>query len=535
MMSYFYPLLLYVGLVGGLLLLGITSFTRSRPLHKPVAAIWLTVLLCVWLLLPQASREVFSIWSPAAMLGGQILLDMNPTVWGISLVLIVIACAATWVEFSEHRATAPLSGPLLIASLLMVTAALASGSLLTTLGTWAVFDLLWAAVALIAGAQGEQVTFGLATHGVSSVILWLVSLLLLREGGSGLWWLMWPAPPLFTLLVVAALMRIGFYPFHIVFPRALGPTRSLGLAYLMGPLLGIGLLYRLMILPGATGALPGWVIGWGIFSLFWNALMAWAGQRQRLALRAGHALLLVVVTTASVLGTASLLLWGTAVWFAGVMLLALSRSYAAHARRWIWPRWVAVLFLLGVPPSPLGPLMWGLLENVTWGWRWLLLASMSLIGGVLLQQNAQRTAATPVPPRAWQRVFFIVGQMLIVGILLLTTLESRFFLENRDSNAANVDLAASAAFPWLGWTLWCVAIAGAVGAARWRAGLQLWSERLQPLLDFLDLQWFYRSMWRGAENLLGFLRVAAEVIEGSGAMLWSLLILLLVLLVVTNQ
>lgn len=523
MMGYFYPLLLYAGLVGGLLLLGITSFTQLRPLHKPVAALWLTVLLCLWLLTPQTGRWVFSSWSPTAMLDGLILIDVNPIIWWVSLTLIGLACGATWIEFSERRMTSPLTGPLLIVSLLLVATSLASGSLLTTLGTWSVFDLVWSAVALIAGTRGERVTFGLATHGIASIILWSVSLLLLREGCSGLWWLMWSSPPLFNLLIIAALMRIGFYPFHITFPRTLGQTRSLSLAYLLSPLLGIGLLYRLMTLPGVNGTLPTWVVGWGIFSLFWNALMAWMGQPQHLTLRAWHGVLLLIVAAASALGTPSLLLWGTAIWFACVMLIALSRGYAVYARLWGWASWIATFFLLGVAPSPLGSLMWGLFETITWNERAFLLIGLSLIGSILLEQNARRTTFVPIPPWAWQRVFFAAGQLLILAILLLTTWRFNAFK-----------------FSWLGWVLWCIAMVGAMGATRMRAThgrawLKPWRERLHPFLQFLDLQWLYRSIWRGAENLLGFLRISAEVVEGSGAMLWSLLILLLVLLVITNQ
>ncbi|MCJ7548956.1 MAG: hypothetical protein MUQ30_04670, partial [Anaerolineae bacterium] len=58
-----------------------------------------------------------------------------------------------------------------------------------------------------------------------------------------------------------------------------------------------------------------------------------------------------------------------------------------------------------------------------------------------------------------------------------------------------------------------------------------WSEA-RPLLELLDLQWFYRSVWQGASNLLGVVRVTAEVVEGSGSVLWSVVILLLVLMVI---
>jgi len=54
-------------------------------------------------------------------------------------------------------------------------------------------------------------------------------------------------------------------------------------------------------------------------------------------------------------------------------------------------------------------------------------------------------------------------------------------------------------------------------------------------MEFIDLQWLYRSVWNGAEHLLSILRITADVVEGSASLLWSLLILLLILLVVGNQ
>jgi hypothetical protein len=83
--------------------------------------------------------------------------------------------------------------------------------------------------------------------------------------------------------------------------------------------------------------------------------------------------------------------------------------------------------------------------------------------------------------------------------------------------------------------LW-VAVVGVAGAlAQWGRPVVAAAARVRPFVDFLDLQWLYRAAWQGAENLLGIVRVTADVVEGSGSVLWSVLILLLVLMVVTNR
>ena len=88
---------------------------------------------------------------------------------------------------------------------------------------------------------------------------------------------------------------------------------------------------------------------------------------------------------------------------------------------------------------------------------------------------------------------------------------------------------------WLGMLLWTLAILVAV-LLIWRGmKTSVWLRRGKPILDFFDLAWLYRSLWQGLEHLLSLVRTVAEVVEGRGALLWSLLVLLVVLLVVMNR
>ncbi|MEA3396230.1 MAG: hypothetical protein U9R05_02080, partial [Chloroflexota bacterium] len=93
-------------------------------------------------------------------------------------------------------------------------------------------------------------------------------------------------------------------------------------------------------------------------------------------------------------------------------------------------------------------------------------------------------------------------------------------------------LAPAFSFSWPGLGLWAVTLAFAGGLVR--LGRPDW-QPLKPVLELLDLQWLYRSLWQGAEHLLGVVRAVAEVVEGSGALLWSLLVILLGLLMALNR
>lgn len=515
-MAHLYPLLIYIGLLESFALLVMELIPRLHPWRKVATAFSLTLVTLLWLALPLDGRWLLSAWSPSVILGGWILVDMTPAIWWVGLALGVALAGAAWVELAESRPLLPMAGGLALLSLLVTWFALAGGSLLTVLAGWAIFDLFWAAVGLMSGGDGERVTFGLAVHGVASLVLWGVFLLLERSGISVFWWLMWPTPAVLTLLVVAAMMRIGAYPFHIVLPRQAGNLRTLGLVSLMGPVLGFGLLYRLMILPGGA-ALPDWLAVWGGVSLLWCGLMAWTTNGPRAVLWSIYALAGLLVMGAATAAPA-LVMAGLTAWIAGGALLFLSRNRMPGAIVWVWPAWAATLFLAGVPPSPLGALYREVLVARPWAWRLALLVGWLAAVAALLRAVTPPAQGDVTPPRAWQRASVSLG--LLFPLLAL---------------APVAWFAAAGAFSWLGLGLWLLTFVAAT-LLRWRGRVtRRVLRRAQPLWDALDGWWLYRALWRGLEHLLSVVGVLAEVVEGSGALLWSLLVLLLIFVVVTSR
>mgnify|MGYP000844949130 FL=1 len=522
-MVHILPLLLYTGLGGGALLLGLSSIPRLGFLRKPVNAAWLTLLAFLWLLLPQQGRWLPSLWAPASILGGQILLDMTPALWWLGLIVTLIFAGVAWFEVAERRENPRLSGTVVLIILMFTWLTLMSGSLLTILAMWAVFDLVWGIAGLMSGAGGERVVFGMALHGIASLILWAASLFMQQSGVSELWWLMWPSEPMLILLLTAALIRVGFYPFQIVFPAGLGLTRSLSLVYFMGPVTGVALLYRLTMLPGIQH-LPGWVTVWGVLAVLWSGLIAWLGHRQPTVAGASHALFIGLVTGACVIGSGPLLLLVSGLWAAGGALLALGRGRDRHAIAWTWPMWLAVLFFLGAPPSPVGSLYAQLVEALPWALRIALFMGTSCTGAVFIQRVAPMARGASTPPALWQRVTMIAG----LGIVTVTLLATAFLVGPLYGEA-------QLSFSWLGYGFWVLSVLGAGALVYWGKPLREQARYSQPVLEFIDLQWLYRSVWRGAEHLLSVLRITADVLEGSASLLWSLLILLLILLVVGNR
>ncbi len=516
-MQYFYPLLVYTGLTGILLLLGIELIPNLKAWHKPMTAAWLSFLTLIWLFLPQDGQWVLSVWLPSSVLGGQILLAMSPDIWLLGLVLGLVLSGIGWVEAVEARPALPLSGALVLFALMTTWLSIAGGSLLTVLAAWAAFDLFWGVARLLSGGVGERATFGLALHGVASLLLWVVSLLLERGGISALWWLMWPTPAILALLSGAALLRIGVYPFQIILPRRLGSFGTLTMVSAIGPVLGIGLLARILKLPGVEGV-PAWVAIPGAVSLLFLAVRAWCEQGWRALFWCSYAMLGGIVTGATAMGASALVLPAMTAWLAGWTLIFLSRGHDSHAIFWSWPGWVAVICLLGAPPSPLGGLYRASLTAVPWIWRLVLVVGWAFMGAGMLRELHLRSQAQITPAWSWQQAALFIGFVMPLGGLLWA-----------------LSMGGLAPFSWLGILLWLIALAAAC-ALVWKGdSVAAWLQGIRPVVDLLDLAWLYRALWQGLEHLLSIVRIVSAVVEGRGALLWSLLALLIALLVVVNQ
>jgi hypothetical protein len=402
---------------------------------------------------------------------------------------------------------------LLLLLLTVTWLCLASGSILMTLTMWTLFDVVWFLARLIGGADGERVVWASALNGGASLILWAVSLLLLRDGDSGLWWLMRPSESVRALLLVAACLRIGFYPFQIVHAETVRRSRLHAFISILNPLMGIALLYRLVLLPEAYG-LPAWAIGWGCLSMLWSGLKALSLHPQTASLRSGFGLLLAVVTGAVVASDGEMLLIGTGVWLGAMALILISRRLAWRDPAFHWSTLGSVALLLGAPVSPLHTSYVSVLTTAPWGWRVAYAIGLACLFTSLCRGLSQHSAGRVRPPWTRLTVSVLGGTLLIVAVLMVTAFR------------LPVGAGSGVAF-----ALWLATLLVSVGLARWGRRVRATWRRSQPLVQFLDLQWLYRAIWQGAQNLLSVVRVTAEVVEGSGSVLWSVLVLLLLLLI----
>ncbi len=533
-----YTLLVTTGIAGALSLLAIELIPGVRLWRKSITATLLSLITLLWAALPTSGTWPLSVWSPSTVLGGVLLWDLTPPLWGLGLIMALALSGGAWIEAADSRAALPLSGPITLAALLAAWHALAGGSLLTTLALWSVFDVLWGAAGMLSGNDGERMTFGLFAHGSASLCLWAALLLLSREGGGTLWSFLWPTPPVVILLVVAAFLRIGLYPFQVVFPRRLRAAGPMALVALLGPVMGFALLYRLLLLPAAD-SLPGGVTAMGLLSLLWGGARALMGRGKSALLWANYGLIGGIAGAIAMTGLSSLLPAALGTWLLGFSLMLELRQREVHAIFWSWPGWMALLFLMGVPPSPLGTLFRAALSGTIWIWQLTMVVGWAFVATVLLRwvrspwerTRLAQVSVTVTPLRAWQHTGLLAGFMLSLGGMFWASL-----------SVPAITFAWSGFFPWLVMLILTLGLSWGISLERSR-GLTLregghiaeWLRTGVGLMEILDLQWLHRALLRGMGHLLSVLRVFFEVVEGSSALLWSLLILLVLYLVTVSR
>jgi hypothetical protein len=87
-----------------------------------------------------------------------------------------------------------------------------------------------------------------------------------------------------------------------------------------------------------------------------------------------------------------------------------------------------------------------------------------------------------------------------------------------------------------GWLVWVISLSvGGVLAWQDENVRQRIALLLDALHDLLRLEWLYDTLVGALERGLSALRAVDEVVGGAGALLWSLLIFLLLLLIWSSQ
>jgi hypothetical protein len=226
---------------------------------------------------------------------------------------------------------------------------------------------------------------------------------------------------------------------------------------------------------------------------------------------------------------------GGATWVLGMTILFLRPFLYTDLQRntlwWSIPSVIGALALVGAPltlglvteASLVGELTKG--DHPEWGVAFF-------VGYLFLIPALVRWLLSSSPYSLPSRRWLVVGGVgvgLPALLLVVAGLHPPFLIHA----VSSFSLGALLARPGLmGWLLWVLPLAGG-GVLAWqeknlRSTIELW---LSAAHDLLRLEWLYEILAGALERGLGVLRVADEIVGGAGALLWSWLLFLMLLLI----
>lgn len=473
---------LWLSLVAGItLLMTLVAawLRRSRPqVVAPLTAAVVSAQTLAWLFLPTSASWMFPGWDALRW-------SVTRPAWLTGLALGLALSGAAWhgvaKERPEHRSPVELFiFPLLGLALLAQDAVT-----LLVLSAW--LDLVWLAEMARQGVSAERLSGGLLLRGAALLALWLGSL---SGGVQAAWW--WGA---------AALLRLAPFPFTLE-RRTDVPLFTA----LFNPLIAARLL------SGVPQGLPMGMAGWVAFAALAVALRAWLGVEEECRARVGEALLLAGMSAGLLRAGSPLPLLVAGTWAAAWLLWNVGYAWSRAAWFWVVPGAWGLAVLIGLPPAPMGLALWTALSHSPWLVLVVLMGALVLALAAGVEALRRPLEDSPLAPERWQQVAQGAGLVLLmVGTVVGALGAGEVTLAVPGLVAWTVALAAGAAL-----ALW-----GAKAGARWRA-----PQRWELVTDAGVLG---RWLERGAQAVLYGVNFLAGVIEGDGALIWSMVLLFLML------
>ncbi len=541
-MSLLFILAIIFPLLGAAGVLGLSLVPRIRSYSRYIAltAAGLTTVLILSFRWIELGAVLRSVWQPSLLFGSVLTWQIDATMGPLSLVLALVTCCSFLVEMSRgdvfhSRSTATLL-TLLSAGLLTLW----SFNILTLVVSWAIYDLLQMMAHIAAGGSVRTAIRCLVMGSAATLFLWTGAVLSGSGADSELWPLIIPSEAALTLWAVAGLLRLWGFPFHMAVPDDLDAAPPRAAPLFLGPVLGWGLWLRLCTVNGGVIPDDAWIPTLAVGTLALGSLLAWSSESPRrplpwIGMAANGALLLV----AGFAGTSAIavIIAGSVGWALAMAVFFLGDGWH-KSLLWNIPMVPALLTLLGTPftvgfvtaVSLLGGLVQG--GRVAWGtafWG-------TLFGYLFLIPSLVRRMLVPPLSPLPERFGMILARGIGLGIPTLFLIVTGLYpplLIGADVGSQLSSLGSLLAGPGLvGWALWAAVLV--------LGGVIAWQERiLRPRIDLLfnavhdilRLEWFYDSLTGALGRGLNVFQAANEIVGGAGALLWSLVLFLLLVLV----
>jgi len=458
----------------GYLVLSSSLFARRESARPWVLAGLLSVQSFLWLWLPHLTAWTFPGWEG-------LQLSWTLPAWVTGLAVSLALSGAAWHSLAHPRPDP--TGALQLLAFPLLGLALLSASPRSLLVGWAALDLLWLTSTIRAACAPAQLSAGLLTRGFSLLLLW----------GSTLPGLAADA----VLPGLAVLLRLAPYPF--TFERR--STTPLWLSFIQ-PILATQLLAQI------AAPLPGWMALWLGLAALITAVRALLGQEEERRSRTGETLLLAALSAGFAQPGTPLPLLAVGAWTAGRTLYELAYGWENSAWPWLLPGLWGLAVMLGLPPAPIGFALWSAFAHSAWPVLALLFLTLPLALTAGARELKRPLGASPLAASRPQRAAQAVGLLLLVLGTIVGSAAGLPALE-----ALGLGVWASALLAGGALTFWGTRLQP---APRWE-----WLTNPAPMGDLLA---------RAAGRSLLLIYTLAGIIEGDGALIWSLVFLFLILL-----
>ncbi|MBN1815394.1 MAG: hypothetical protein JXA14_26415 [Anaerolineae bacterium] len=459
---------------------------------------------------------------------------MQPLVFTLALA----TCVTILMSLAREGEQRPQMLAVLLVLLPASFVALWAANPLTMVVGWAIYDLVSAAAYITVSGWGRGAIRGLIFGGLATLLLWGGTLLSAGEGRSSLWALMTPTEAQLALWVAAGVLRLWVYPFHLTAPDTLSDSPSFT-TFLFSPVLGWGLCLRLVMVNGGSFPDSAWVPSLAALTLGLGGFLAWSCKSPRtilpwVSLGVTGATLLAVSLSGG--HAVAVIVAGCVVWTLGMTVLFLTDGLRQEAPWWSIPALIGALALLGIPLTLGFVFHASLLGGIAHAGR-LWWGTAFFFGNLFLVASLTRwllaSAVSPLPGRYWRLAVYGVS----LGIPALLLLVSGFYPPLLIVGIAAPAMGELFSTPGLaGWLVWVVSLSvGGVLAWQDENVRQRIALLLDALHDLLRLEWLYDALVGALERGLSAIRAVDEVVGGAGALLWSLLIFLLLLLIWSSR
>ena len=533
------PLLGAVGTAGVSLLPKVErTYSRLAAEIGGIAAAAATLILLLAFRWTEPVTVIPSLWQPSILFGSTLALQFDASMYALALALALISVSAMLAEAGWREEGLPLTSAATLLLLSLGLFSLSAGNVLTLLVGWAAYDVLLAVGQVAGGRAPREAVRSLFLGSVATLLLW-AGALVSNDGAMGR---LWPLMPLSearaALWALAGLLRVWAYPLHLSAPDGLSTSPGSAPLYL-GPVLGWAIWVRLASANGGTLPSYEWIPSIALITMAVGGFLAWSSEDARRTLPwAGVATSGAVLVAGRAAGTSAgqIMAAGGFAWALSMAVLlmcaGLMRSGLQQRRFW-WgiPAWIGAASLIGLPLT-LGfvtsaPLIGGLLRGGSVGGGVAFVVSQvflipSLVRWLMLPP------VQPLPGRRAFRVAWLVG----LGLPVLTLAVLGVGLSSLPLLAVPPFNALVRLLTVPGWSVWAVSFV--IG------GLLAWQERnLRPRVahllgvvhDLWQLDWLYSSVAGAFDRGLSLVRAADDVIGGTGALLWSMVIFLIIVTV----